>query len=84
MLPCRTAFSSFFRDCDHAGGDISAEKIARFLNEHNELSGLFITNSMAHRAAEAVIQRRKKESKFRWMCILRKIPQKQLNFYYFF
>jgi len=46
---------------DYGGGDISAEKIAQFLKEHRNLSGLFITNCMAHRAAEAVKQRRKKE-----------------------
>jgi LacI family transcriptional regulator len=46
---------------DYGGGDISVEEIARFLNEERHLSGLFITNCMAHRAAEAVKQRRKKE-----------------------
>jgi len=44
---------------DYGGGDISAEKITKFLKEHDNLSGLFITNSMAHRAAQAVKQRRK-------------------------
>jgi LacI family transcriptional regulator len=46
---------------DYGGGDISVEEIARFLTEEQYLSGLFITNCMAHRAAEAVKQRDKKE-----------------------
>ena len=46
---------------DYDGGDISVKKISRFLNEHRHLSGIFITNSMAHRVAEAAEQRRKKE-----------------------
>jgi LacI family transcriptional regulator len=39
---------------DYEGGDISVEEIARFLERQGELSGLFITNCMAHRACEAV------------------------------
>jgi LacI family transcriptional regulator len=46
---------------DYGSGDISTEKIAQFLKEQRNLSGLFITNCMAHRAAEAVKQRRKKQ-----------------------
>jgi LacI family transcriptional regulator len=44
---------------DYDGGDISAKEIARFLNEHRQLSGIFITNCMAHRVAEAVKKRKK-------------------------
>jgi LacI family transcriptional regulator len=44
---------------DYDGGDISVEKIARFLGKHRHLSGIFITNCMAHRVAEAAEQRRK-------------------------
>jgi LacI family transcriptional regulator len=54
-------FHVIVRECSDNGGDISVEEIAQFLNEERHLSGLFITNSMAHRAAEAVKQRRKKE-----------------------
>jgi len=46
---------------DYGGGDISVEKIAQFLKAHRHLSGIFITNCMAHRVAEAAKQRRKKE-----------------------
>jgi LacI family transcriptional regulator len=44
---------------DYDGGDISVEKIVRFLEEHHNLSGIFITNCMAHRVAEAAEQQRK-------------------------
>jgi LacI family transcriptional regulator len=43
---------------DYGGGDISVEEISRFLKEHRHLSGLFITNCMAHRVAEAAEQRK--------------------------
>jgi LacI family transcriptional regulator len=46
---------------DYDNGDISVRKIAQFLKEHNNLSGLFITNCMAHRVAEAVQRQKKKE-----------------------
>jgi len=46
---------------DYDGGDISVKKISQFLKENQHLSGIFITNCMAHRVAEAVEQRRKKE-----------------------
>jgi len=46
---------------DYGGGDISVEKIVQFLKGHSHLSGLFITNCMAHRVAEAVKQRSRKE-----------------------
>jgi LacI family transcriptional regulator len=44
---------------DYEGSEISVEEIARFLKKHRQLSGLFITNCMAHRAAEAVKQIKK-------------------------
>jgi len=46
---------------DYDGGDISIKRIAQFLSEHRNLSGIFITNSMAHRVAEAVKQQKIKE-----------------------
>jgi len=49
---------------DYSGSEISVDEIARFLEEQGELSGLFITNSMAHRAAEAVSRQRKRDSPF--------------------
>jgi len=49
---------------DSGGGDISVEKITKFLKEHRRLSGIFITNSMAHRVAEAVEQLKKKQPFF--------------------
>jgi len=57
----KNGFSVIVQEYSDYGGDISAEKIARFFKEHHNLSGLFITNCMAHRAAEAVKHRRKKE-----------------------
>ena len=39
---------------DYEGTEISIEEIRRFLKEYPDLSGLFITNCMAHRVAEAV------------------------------
>jgi len=42
---------------DYGGAEISVEEIARFLEEQGELAGLFITNSMAHRAAAAMLQK---------------------------
>jgi len=44
---------------DYGGGDISVEKIAQFLKENPRLSGIFITNCMAHRVAEAAGKQRK-------------------------
>jgi len=46
---------------DYDGGDIPVEKISRFLKEHHHISGIFITNCMAHRVAEAVKQWERKE-----------------------
>jgi len=55
-------FSVIVREySDYDGGDISVDKIAQFLEEYRNLSGLFITNCMAHRVAEAVKQQRRKE-----------------------
>jgi len=44
--------------------EISVKEISQFLGEHTELSGLFITNCMAHKAAEASMERRQKDSTF--------------------
>jgi len=49
------------REYSDKGGDISTEEIAQFLKEERHLSGLFITNCMAHRAAEAVKKLKIKE-----------------------
>jgi len=46
---------------DYGGGDISVKKIARFLKENPNLSGIFITNCMAHLVADAVKQRKGNE-----------------------
>jgi LacI family transcriptional regulator len=46
---------------DYDGGDISVEKIAQFLGDHRQLSGIFITNCLAHRVAEAVKQQGRNE-----------------------
>ncbi|MDR2941940.1 MAG: LacI family DNA-binding transcriptional regulator [Treponema sp.] len=54
-------FPVIVREYSDNSSDISVEEIARFLDEERHLSGLFITNSMAHRAAEAVKQLKKKE-----------------------
>ena len=43
---------------DNGGGDISIKKITRFLKENSQLSGIFISNCMAHLVAEAVKQQR--------------------------
>jgi LacI family transcriptional regulator len=39
---------------DYEGVEISVDEIALFLREHPNLAGVFITNCMAHRVAEAV------------------------------
>ena len=38
---------------DYKGSEISAEEISRFLSKHPRLSGVFITNCMAHRVVKA-------------------------------
>jgi LacI family transcriptional regulator len=45
---------------DYGGLEISTEDINRFLKRHRRLSGIIITNSLAHKAAEAVISKRGK------------------------
>jgi LacI family transcriptional regulator len=45
---------------DYHGSDISVEQITLFLRKHKQLSGLFITNCMAHRVAEALKRRKQK------------------------
>ena len=49
---------------DYEGPEISVDEIARFLEEHTKISGLFITNCMAHRAAEAAEERRLRNRHF--------------------
>jgi LacI family transcriptional regulator len=43
---------------DYQGSEISVEEIGRFLKNHRKLSGIFITNCMVHRVAEAAAKRR--------------------------
>jgi LacI family transcriptional regulator len=43
---------------DYEGTEISIDEIALFLQENPDLTGVFITNCMAHRAAEAVEQQK--------------------------
>jgi len=43
---------------DYSGSEISIEDIARFLKKQGALSGIIITNSLAHLAAEAVFRKR--------------------------
>ncbi|MFP3042707.1 LacI family transcriptional regulator [Treponema primitia] len=43
----------------YMGTEISVEEISRFLRENSELTGIFITNSMAHRVAQAAKERKK-------------------------
>ena len=45
-------------------GELSVEKIALFLEEESEFSGLFITNCMAYRAAEALTHRMEQDDSF--------------------
>jgi LacI family transcriptional regulator len=48
-------FSTVVREySDYEGVEISVDEIARFLREHRDLAGVFITNCMAHRVAQAV------------------------------
>ena len=49
---------------DYKGIEISVEEIALFLEEHPKLSGIFITNCMAHRVVEAAAGRRQNERFF--------------------
>ncbi|MDR0878476.1 MAG: LacI family transcriptional regulator [Treponema sp.] len=43
----------------YKGTEISVEEISRFLRKNPELTGIFVTNSMAHRVAQAAKNRRK-------------------------
>jgi LacI family transcriptional regulator len=45
---------------DYQGAEISVEEIAAFLEEHPNLGGIFITNCMAHRVAEAVSKQKRR------------------------
>jgi LacI family transcriptional regulator len=48
-------FSTVVREyTDYEGVEISVDEIALFLEDHSNLAGVFITNCMAHRVAEAV------------------------------
>jgi LacI family transcriptional regulator len=44
---------------DNNGSELSVEEISRFLKKNRRLSGLFVTNSLAHRAAQAAGRRKK-------------------------
>ncbi|MDR2630914.1 MAG: LacI family DNA-binding transcriptional regulator [Spirochaetaceae bacterium] len=47
-------FSTVLREYSgYRGAEISVDEIALFLSEHPDLAGVFITNCMAHRVAEA-------------------------------
>ena len=46
---------------DHQGLEISVKEIAAFLKKHPDLSGLFITNCMAHSAVKAAWKRKKQQ-----------------------
>jgi LacI family transcriptional regulator len=54
-------FPVIVREYSDNSSDISVEEILWFLKGERHLSGLFITNSMAHRVAEAAKQLKKKE-----------------------
>ena len=45
---------------DYKGAEISADEIALFLRKHRDLTGIFITNCMAHRVAEAAESQKKR------------------------
>ncbi len=49
---------------DYKGSEISAQEIAGFLERNPRLSGLFITNCMAHRVVEAVEKERENRQPF--------------------
>ncbi|MFP3091449.1 LacI family DNA-binding transcriptional regulator [Treponema sp. TIM-1] len=53
-------FSTVVREySDYQGVEISVDEIAAFLKENPHLAGIFITNCMAHRVAEAVKQQKR-------------------------
>jgi len=49
---------------DYKGTEISVKEITGFLNEHRSLSGLFITNCMIHRVADAAETLRRRNRPF--------------------
>jgi LacI family transcriptional regulator len=54
-------FSTVVREySDYKGHEISVDEIALFLDEHPDLAGVFITNCMAHRVAEAARRRKRR------------------------
>jgi LacI family transcriptional regulator len=54
-------FSTVVREYSgYKGSEISVDEIALFLKENPELAGVFITNCMAHRVAEAAKRQKKK------------------------
>jgi LacI family transcriptional regulator len=56
------AFSVIVQEySDYGDGGMSVDRITQFLKEHRGLSGIFITNSMAHRVAEAAESYMEKE-----------------------
>jgi LacI family transcriptional regulator len=58
-------FSTIVREySDYKGSEISVDEITLFLKGNPDLAGLFITNSMAHRVAEAAKKQRKRRPFF--------------------
>jgi LacI family transcriptional regulator len=54
-------FSTVVREySDYKGVEISVDEIALFLQENPDLTGIFITNCMAHRVAEAAKRHKRK------------------------
>jgi LacI family transcriptional regulator len=54
-------FSTVVREySDYKGLEISVDEIAAFLEENPDLAGVFITNCMAHRVAEAAKRQRRR------------------------
>ncbi|MDR2184229.1 MAG: LacI family transcriptional regulator [Treponema sp.] len=54
-------FSAVVREySDYKGHEISVDEIALFLAEHTDLTGIFITNCMAHRVAEAAKRQKRR------------------------
>ncbi|MDR1576025.1 MAG: LacI family DNA-binding transcriptional regulator [Treponema sp.] len=55
-------FSTVVQDySDYKGAEISVEEISVFLRKNPGLAGIFITNCMAHRLAEAIRKQREKQ-----------------------
>jgi LacI family transcriptional regulator len=54
-------FSTVIREYSgYKGVELSADEVAVFLKEHRELTGIFITNCMAHRVAEAAKRQKRR------------------------